>query len=59
MLGTRIRVHVLENRANFLYVVTLLTLPLKCMKLLKLVYLYLRRIFHSCLLMILLTKNPG
>ena len=59
MLGTRIRVHVLENRANFLYVVTLLTLPPKCMKLLKPVYLYLLRIFHSCRLMILLMRNHG
>nr|DAH98062.1 MAG TPA: hypothetical protein [Microviridae sp.] len=59
MPGTLIRVHVLENRVNFLYVVTLLTLPPKCMKLLKLVFLFLHRIFPNFLEMILPMKNPG
>ena len=42
-----------------LYVVTLLTLPPRCMKLLKLVFLYPHRIFRSYHLVILLTKNLG
>ena len=59
MLGTLIRVHVLVSLANFLYVVILHILPLKCMKPLRLVCLFLYKTFLNFRLLILQTKNLG